>query len=47
MKSQDGFKQFSPGKTAGAKKYRKQVIKGKKSKNTTMVNTGGPRYGGA
>lgn len=48
MKSQDGFKPGSfTGKTSGAKKYRKQVIKGKKSKNTTMVNTGGPRYGGA
>ena len=48
MSSKDGFKPGSfTGKTSGAKKYRKQVIKGKKSKNTTMVTTGGPRYGGA
>ncbi len=47
MKSQDGFKKFAPGKNAGTAKYRKQVIKGKKSKNKTTVTTSGPRYGGA
>lgn len=47
MSSKDGFKKFAPAKTSGSAKYRKQIIKGKKSKNTTMVNTGGPRYGGA
>ena len=47
MKSQDGFKKFAPAKTPGSAKYRKQVIKGKKSKNKTSVTTSGPRYGGA
>ena len=47
MKSQDGFKPFTPNKTKGAAKYRKQVIKGKKSKNKTTITTSGPRYGGA
>ena len=46
-KSQDGFKKFAPAKTPGSAKYRKQVIKGKKSKNKTTVTTSGPRYGGA
>jgi len=47
-KSQDGFKPGTyTGKTSGAKKYRKQVIGGKKSKNKTTITTSGPRYGGA
>lgn len=47
MKSQDGMKKWSPPKTKGSAKYRKQVIKGKKSKNKTTITTSGPRYGGA
>lgn len=47
MKSQDGFKAFTPNKNKGSAKYRKQVIKGKKSKNKTTITTSGPRYGGA